>query len=53
MFLLGNIWLSKWTDDPVMNSVETRNDSRIVQERNIYFLGSYFGFGLGQSMFIP
>jgi ATP-binding cassette subfamily C (CFTR/MRP) protein 1 len=50
MALLGNIWLSKWTEDPVMKSVETTNNSSIIQQRNIYYIGSYIGFGLAQSM---
>jgi hypothetical protein len=49
MILLGNIWLSKWTEDPVIKSAETMNDSSIVQHKNIYFIGSYLGFGLRQS----
>lgn len=51
MTLLGNIWLSKWTEDPVIKSVKgTRNSSSNVHEKNIYFIGSYLGFGLGQSI---
>jgi ATP-binding cassette subfamily C (CFTR/MRP) protein 1 len=51
MFLLGNIWLSKWTEDPVMKSAEAAfNSTSCVPQRNIYYIGSYLGFGLGQSM---
>ncbi|XP_048752627.2 ATP-binding cassette sub-family C member 3-like isoform X3 [Ostrea edulis] len=47
--LLGNIWLSRWTDDPVMKSAKaTTNNNSSVQQRNIHFIGSYLGFGLGQ-----
>ncbi|XP_061189750.1 multidrug resistance-associated protein 1-like [Saccostrea echinata] len=48
MTLLGNIWLSKWTEDPVFRLVNQTIHDANVQERNTYFLGSYMGFGLGQ-----
>ncbi|XP_056008623.1 multidrug resistance-associated protein 1-like isoform X2 [Ostrea edulis] len=49
MTLLGNIWLSRWTDDPVMKSAKaTANASSSVHQRNIHFIGCYLGFGLGQ-----
>ncbi|XP_048752639.2 ATP-binding cassette sub-family C member 3-like isoform X2 [Ostrea edulis] len=49
MILLGNIWLSRWTEDPAMKLADTTtNCSSSIQQRNIYFIGSYLGFGLGQ-----
>ncbi|XP_056008627.1 ATP-binding cassette sub-family C member 3-like [Ostrea edulis] len=49
MTLLGNIWLSRWTDDPVMTSAKTNtNGSSSLHKRNIHFIGCYLGFGLGQ-----
>jgi ATP-binding cassette subfamily C (CFTR/MRP) protein 1 len=50
MALLGNIWLSRWTEDPVIKSSKATNDSNSVDQRNVYFIGGYLGFGLGQSM---
>ncbi|XP_061188834.1 multidrug resistance-associated protein 1-like [Saccostrea echinata] len=48
MNLLGNIWLSKWTEDPVFTLMNKTMHDANVQERNAYFLGSYMGFGIGQ-----
>ncbi|XP_062618978.1 multidrug resistance-associated protein 1-like isoform X2 [Saccostrea cucullata] len=52
MTLLGNIWLSKWTEDPVFTLVNETIHDPDVQQRNTYFLGSYMGFGLGQIIFV-
>lgn len=47
--LMGNIWLSRWTEDPILNSVVngTQNHKEL-QRRNVYYLGCYVSFGIGQ-----
>lgn len=48
--LMGNIWLSRWTEDPILNSVVngTQNHKEL-QQRNVYYLGCYVSFGIGQA----
>uniref|UniRef100_K1QJA3 Multidrug resistance-associated protein 1 n=1 Tax=Magallana gigas TaxID=29159 RepID=K1QJA3_MAGGI len=47
--LMGNIWLSRWTEDPILNAaVNVTQNHRELQQRNVYYLGCYVSFGIGQ-----
>ncbi|XP_019920175.3 multidrug resistance-associated protein 1 [Magallana gigas] len=47
--LMGNIWLSRWTEDPILNAaVNVTQNQRELQQRNVYYLGCYVSFGIGQ-----
>ena len=46
----SNIWLSRWTADPVFNGSTPANSSEFHHARNKY-LGVYGGFGGVQGMF--
>lgn len=49
--LMGNIWLSRWTEDPILNAaVNVMQNHRELQQRNVYYLGCYVSFGIGQGM---
>lgn len=49
--LMGNIWLSRWTEDPILNAaVNVTQNHRELKQRNVYYLGCYVSFGIGQGM---
>ena len=47
--LMGNIWLSVWTEDPSLKfSNNTTQGHQELRHRQMYYLGGYLGFGIGQ-----
>lgn len=47
--LMGNIWLSVWTEDPSLKfSNNTTQGHEELRHRQIHYLGGYLGFGIGQ-----
>ena len=44
---MSNIWLSEWTDDPLLANSSQSNTSE-YQNKNYLYLGVYAGLGIGQ-----
>ena len=47
--VLSSLWLTKWTEDPVLQNASLTNTSIYLQHRDLY-LGVYGGFGVLQGM---
>ena len=45
--IVSNIWLSEWTDDPLLANSSQSNTSE-YQNKNYLYLGVYAGLGIGQ-----
>jgi len=43
--LLSNLWLTQWTEDPILQNASLTNTSIYLQHRDLY-LGVYGGFGI-------
>jgi len=47
--VLSSLWLSKWTEDAVLQNASLTNTSIYLQYRDLY-VGVYGGFGVLQGM---
>jgi len=47
--VLSSLWLTQWTEDPVLQNASLINSSIYLQHRDLY-LGVYGGFGVLQGM---
>jgi len=45
--VLSSLWLTQWTEDPVLQNATLSNTSIYLQHRDLY-LGVYGGFGVLQ-----
>jgi len=47
--VLSSLWLTQWTEDPILQNASLTNTSVYLQHRDLY-LGVYGGFGVLQGM---
>jgi len=49
--VMSSLWLTQWTEDPVLQNASLTNTSIYLQHRDLY-LGVYGGFGVLQGMWL-
>jgi len=49
--IASNIWLSEWTDDPILKD-RSQSNSTAYQDKNMLYLGVYGGFGVAQGLYL-
>ena len=47
--VLSNLWLTQWTEDPVLQNASLTNTSTYLEHRDLY-VGVYGGFGVAQGI---
>jgi len=47
--VLSSLWLTEWTEDPILQNATLTNTSLYLQHRDLY-LGVYGGFGVLQGV---
>lgn len=49
--VIANIWLTSWTEDPILNNRSLPSNSTVYMELNDYYIGFYGLLGFAQGQF--